>query len=130
MHAVRRGLPILSEKPIADTWQASIDILRAVQGAGLKMQVVQNAVVAKCRVPTEDEYNPHLGFKAYTPSGMRIYREACEPVDLSRHQPEGLLLRFVDAEDLKAWGEILSAWIPQVLARDANADWSVFGWGG
>jgi predicted dehydrogenase len=42
MHAVRRGLPILSEKPIADTWQASIDILRAVQGAGLKMQVVQN----------------------------------------------------------------------------------------
>gem|GEM_PF-7065912 len=68
-----------------------------------KMQVVQNAVVAKCRVPTEDEYNAHLGFKAYTPSGMRVYREACEPVDLSRHQPQGLLLRFVDADDLKTW---------------------------
>ena len=95
-----------------------------------RMQVVQNAVVAKCRVPTEAEYNAHMGFKAYTPSGMRVYREACEQVELSGHQPEGLLLRFVDAEDLKAWAEILSTWIPCVLARDADADWSVFGWGG
>ncbi len=42
LHAVRRGLPILSEKPIADTWQASLDIFRAVKASGLKMQVVQN----------------------------------------------------------------------------------------
>ena len=42
MHAVRRGLPILSEKPIADTWDACLRIRRAVKDAGLKMQVVQN----------------------------------------------------------------------------------------
>jgi predicted dehydrogenase len=42
MHAVRRGLPILSEKPIADTWEACGRIYRAVTAAGLKMQVVQN----------------------------------------------------------------------------------------
>lgn len=42
MHAVHRGLPILSEKPIADTWEACGRIYRAVAGAGLKMQVVQN----------------------------------------------------------------------------------------
>jgi predicted dehydrogenase len=42
LHAVRRGLPILSEKPIADTWEACRDVQRAVAGAGLKMQVVQN----------------------------------------------------------------------------------------
>ncbi|MGH2458924.1 MAG: Gfo/Idh/MocA family protein [Chloroflexota bacterium] len=42
MAAVRRGLPILSEKPIADTWQASREIYRAVRDAGLKMQVIQN----------------------------------------------------------------------------------------
>jgi predicted dehydrogenase len=42
MHAVRRGLPILSEKPIADTWEACLRISAAVEAAGLKMQVVQN----------------------------------------------------------------------------------------
>jgi predicted dehydrogenase len=42
MHAVRRGMPILSEKPISDTWEACGRIYRAVTGAGLKMQVVQN----------------------------------------------------------------------------------------
>lgn len=42
MHAVARGLPILSEKPIADTWEACLEIYRAVMGAGLPMQVVQN----------------------------------------------------------------------------------------
>lgn len=42
MHAVRRKLPILSEKPIADTWDACARIYRAVTGAGLPMQVVQN----------------------------------------------------------------------------------------
>jgi len=40
--AVERGLPILSEKPIADTWEACVGIYRAVTSAGLKMEVVQN----------------------------------------------------------------------------------------
>ena len=40
--AVRRGMPILSEKPIADDWEACAEIYRAVTGAGLKMQVIQN----------------------------------------------------------------------------------------
>jgi predicted dehydrogenase len=35
-------MPILSEKPIADTWEACVRIYRAVMGAGLPMQVVQN----------------------------------------------------------------------------------------
>lgn len=42
MHAVRRRLPILSEKPIADTWEACVRIYRAVTEARLPMQVVQN----------------------------------------------------------------------------------------
>src|SRR5438128_2450391 len=40
--AVERRLPILSEKPIADTWEACLDIYRAVTRADLRMQVVQN----------------------------------------------------------------------------------------
>jgi predicted dehydrogenase len=42
MRAVERGMPILSEKPISDTWDACKRIYSAVTDAGLKMQVVQN----------------------------------------------------------------------------------------
>jgi predicted dehydrogenase len=40
--AVARRMPILSEKPIADTWEACLDIYRAVTRADVPMQVVQN----------------------------------------------------------------------------------------
>ncbi len=40
--AVEHKMDILSEKPIADTWEACRDIYAAVTRAGLKMQVVQN----------------------------------------------------------------------------------------
>ncbi len=40
--ACARKMHILSEKPIADTWQACCDIYRMVERAGVKMQVTQN----------------------------------------------------------------------------------------
>lgn len=40
--AVARGLPILAEKPIADTWETSLDILRLSRESGVKMSIVQN----------------------------------------------------------------------------------------
>jgi predicted dehydrogenase len=40
--AVEKRMHILSEKPIADTWDACVRIYRAVTGAGLKMAVTQN----------------------------------------------------------------------------------------
>lgn len=40
--ACERKLDILSEKPIADTWEDCCEIFRAVKTAGVKMQVVQN----------------------------------------------------------------------------------------
>jgi predicted dehydrogenase len=40
--AARHGVPILCEKPLADTWQACKDTYRAVSQANVKMQVVQN----------------------------------------------------------------------------------------
>jgi hypothetical protein len=96
-----------------------------------EIEATQNKVIAKCRVPTEAEYNAHFGFPAYTKTGTpRVYSEACTPVDLSRRPFGGLWLRFLDVEDLEKWAGFLSAWIPRVLARDAEADWSVFGHGG
>ncbi|MBM3239625.1 Gfo/Idh/MocA family oxidoreductase [Candidatus Poribacteria bacterium] len=40
--AAEQGMDILSEKPIADTWEDCLTIYQAVQKAGVKMQVVQN----------------------------------------------------------------------------------------
>jgi hypothetical protein len=95
-----------------------------------EIQEQQNKVIARCRVPGEAEYNAHMGFPAYSEFMMRDYREACLPVDYSRPPNAGLWLRITDAEDTKAWGQYLAAWIPRVLARDAETDWGKFGWGG
>ena len=40
--AADQGMDILSEKPIADTWEDCVAIYEAVEKAGVKMQVVQN----------------------------------------------------------------------------------------
>lgn len=40
--AAARGMHILSEKPIADTWEATCEIVHAVRRAGVKMAVIQN----------------------------------------------------------------------------------------
>jgi predicted dehydrogenase len=42
MLAVEKKIPILSEKPIADTWQACTNIYRAVTNAAMEMEVIQN----------------------------------------------------------------------------------------
>jgi len=42
MLAAERKMDILSEKPIADTWEACGRIYRAVADAGVKMEVIQN----------------------------------------------------------------------------------------
>jgi predicted dehydrogenase len=40
--ATERKMDILSEKPLADSWEDCIEIYRAVKHSGVKMQVVQN----------------------------------------------------------------------------------------
>jgi predicted dehydrogenase len=41
-HACRRGLPILSEKPISDTFEGVQAIVRAVDAAGVPVAIMQN----------------------------------------------------------------------------------------
>jgi predicted dehydrogenase len=40
--AAQRRVPILCEKPLSDSWAGCLEIYRAVSGAGVKMEVVQN----------------------------------------------------------------------------------------
>ncbi len=42
VQAAARRLPILSEKPISDTWEGCLAAYRAVKAADVKMQVIQN----------------------------------------------------------------------------------------
>jgi predicted dehydrogenase len=42
LRAAERRLAVLSEKPLSDTWEACGRIYRAVNAAGVKMQVMQN----------------------------------------------------------------------------------------
>jgi predicted dehydrogenase len=81
-HAVDRRLPILSEKPIADTWQACLEIYRAVTAADLRMQVVQNY--------------------RYTPRIMTL-KSALDEGRIGR--PNYLVARFAaDYRERGAWG--------------------------
>jgi predicted dehydrogenase len=82
MLAVARDLPILSEKPIADTWEACVEIYRAVTRARLTMEVVQNY--------------------RYTPRILTLKR-VLESGDLGR--PNYLMSRFsADYRERGAWG--------------------------
>lgn len=40
--AAEKKLDILTEKPIADTWESCVDIYRAIKQAGVRMLVIQN----------------------------------------------------------------------------------------
>jgi len=40
--AMDAGLAILSEKPVADTWESAVDIFRAAKQHGTRMQIIQN----------------------------------------------------------------------------------------
>jgi predicted dehydrogenase len=40
--AMAAGLAILSEKPVADTWESAVDIYRAAKTHGRRMQIIQN----------------------------------------------------------------------------------------
>jgi hypothetical protein len=108
-------------REFAEMW----DLLTAAEKR--EIEAVQNKVIARSRVPTEAEYNAHMGLPLYSEREMRPYREAQEPVDLSRRPFAGLWLRFTDADDLEAWAHFLAAWLPQALEREADGDWAKFG---
>ncbi len=42
LDAMAAGLAILSEKPIADTWEAAVDVYRSARRTGTRMQIIQN----------------------------------------------------------------------------------------
>lgn len=93
VHAAARGMAILSEKPVADTWAGCLRIRDAVAAAGVKMQVVQNY-----------RYTPPLQAIA------RVLREGA----LGR--PNYVVARFGDDyRQLNSWGAPFRHQIPHAL---------------
>jgi predicted dehydrogenase len=52
--SAERGMAILSEKPVADTWDGCVRICRAVADAGVKMEVIQNYRYDPCMLTVRD----------------------------------------------------------------------------
>jgi predicted dehydrogenase len=83
LHAAARKMPILSEKPIADTWDDCLEIYRAVTEADIPMQVVQNY--------------------RYTPR-IRAFKKAI--ADGRIGQPNYLIARYAsDYRNRNSWGK-------------------------
>jgi len=93
MLATARGMDILSEKPVSDTWEACERIYRAVREAGVRMQVIQNY--------------------RFTPF-MLAFRQALREGKLGR--VNYIMARFAaDYREYGAWGAAFRHEIPHSL---------------
>jgi predicted dehydrogenase len=97
LRAAARGMHVLSEKPIADTWEACVDVYRAVQAAGVKMVVMQNY--------------------RYTPRIMTLKRVVQEGV---LGAPRYIMSRFADDYRVRnSWGKFRHE-IPHALLVEGS----------
>ena len=83
-----------------------------------ELQERQNRVIAKFRVPSQEEFSGFMGFPV---TGANIfldqYHWGCRPVQYDTRRYEDIWLRIFDAEDVVAWAEFLTGWLPGALQR-------------
>jgi len=73
----------------------------------------QNAVLSKCRIPTDDEHRQVMGFGLLPGND---YEESCRQVE--DFDPRfDIWLRYLDEADCRGWGTFLASWLPQALHR-------------
>lgn len=124
VQAAQHGLPILCEKPLADTWSACRDIYQAVRGARVKMQVVQNY---RYRAPM-------LAMKATLQSGelgrvnyvVARFADDCREYDTwqRRHELPHAMLMDGAAHHFDMLRNLTGADCAQVAAQEWNPPWS------
>jgi predicted dehydrogenase len=90
--ACARSMDILSEKPIADTWEACGAIVQAVRAAGVKMMVTQNYRYTR-RILTLKEAVATLGPVNYIMARYASdYRNRGSWAEFRHRMPHGLLI--------------------------------------
>ena len=122
--AAERGMPILCEKPLADTWSACREIYRAVTRANVKMEVVQNY---RYRAPI-------LGMKAVLQSGalgrvnyvVSRFADDCREYDAwprRHHLPHAMLMDGA-AHHLDMLRHLTGGDCATIAALEWNPPWS------
>jgi len=87
-----------------------------------EVQVRQNRVIAKIRVPSAAEYSEFMGFPV--PNGdlfLEKYEQACRPADYSGGRAQDIWLRVLGPEDVQMWAEFMAGWLPKGFERFAAA---------
>lgn len=124
LHAAERGMPILCEKPLADTWSACKEIYQAVTRANVKMEVVQNY---RYRAPI-------LAMKAVLQSGelgrvnyvVSRFADDCREYDAwprRHHLPHAMLMDGA-AHHLDMLRHLTGGDCAQIAAQEWNPPWS------
>src|SRR4051794_37848237 len=124
LHAAERGMPILCEKPLADTWSACGEIYRAVTRANVKMEVVQNY---RYRTPI-------LTMRSVLQSGelgrlnylVSRFADDCREYDTwerRHHLPHAMLMDGA-AHHLDMLRHLTGADCAQIAAQEWNPPWS------
>lgn len=86
---------------------------------------IQNAAIAKIRVPSADEYEEEMGFA--DDFLLDEYKELSKPERFGRKRDD-LWLRIVDADDAREWAEFIGAWLPNGLDQFDKLDGDEFIW--
>ena len=82
-----------------------------------EVRTLQNAVIAKCRIPTEEEHRQIMGF-GLLPGNE--YEASCRLIEGDFDPRLDLWLRYLDEADCHGWGEFLESWLPKALDRFAS----------
>jgi predicted dehydrogenase len=124
VQAAQRGLPILCEKPLADSWAGCREIYAAVRQAGVKMEVVQNY---RYRAPT-------LAMKAVLRSGelgrlnylVARFADDCRAYDTwqRRHELPHAMLMDGAAHHFDMLRNLSGADCARMTALEWNPPWS------
>ena len=124
LHASERGIPILCEKPLADTWAACRDIYQAVDRANVKMQIVQNYRYL----------GPMLAMKAVLRSGelgrinylVSRFADDCREYDSwkRRHELPHAMLMDGATHHFDMLRNLSGADCAQMAAQEWNPPWS------
>lgn len=125
--AAERKLDILSEKPIADTWEDCIAIYRAARDAGIKMQVVQNyRYDATMRTVKEVIATERLGRLNYLLGRFAADYRVRGAWGMFRHEiPHGLLVEG-SVHHFDMLRHLAGSDCAQIAGWDWNPPWSSF----
>jgi predicted dehydrogenase len=122
--AARHGVPVLCEKPLADTWAACVEMYRAVREARIKVEVVQNyRYYAPMRAMKRVLVDGRLGRLSYL---VARFGDDCREYDSwrRRHEIPNAMLMDGAAHHFDTLRNLSDADCARMTALEWNPPWS------